>query len=251
MARSDQQRRNLTADVAHELRNPLHIIQGNLEGLLDGVYEPTTEHLEATLEETRALARLVDDLNTLSLAEAGQLPMNWETLEVPEFLADVCTSFSGPADAAGIVLTAVSTPGLTLTADIGRLDQVLGNLVANALRHTPRGGAITLRAEPANPSGEPDEVRFIISDTGEGIPADDLPYVFDRFWRGDRSRARVGGAGSGLGLAIARQLVHAHGGRIGVESAVGRGTTFTIELPANHGDPNGPPSTPDEPAGPR
>ena len=251
LARSDQQRRNLTADVAHELRNPLHIIQGNLEGLLDGVYQPTTEHLEATLEETRALARLVDDLNTLSLAEAGQLPMNWETLEVPEFLADVCTSFSGPADAAGIVLTAVSTPGLTLTADIGRLDQVLGNLVANALRHTLRGGAITLRAEPANPSGEPDEVRFIISDTGEGIPADDLPYVFDRFWRGDRSRARVGGAGSGLGLAIARQLVHAHGGRIGVESAVGRGTTFTIELPANHGDPNGPPSTPDEPAGRR
>jgi signal transduction histidine kinase len=247
LARADQQRRNLTADVAHELRNPLHIIQGNLEGILDGVYEPTPEQIGATLEETRALARLVDDLNTLSLAEAGQLPMKWEPVDVPAFLADVSTSFSGPADAAGIVLTAVSTPGLTLTADIGRLDQVLGNLVANALRHTPRGGTITLRAAPVNLPGEPNEVRIVVSDTGEGIPAEDLPYVFDRFWRGDRSRARAGGAGSGLGLAIARQLVHAHGGRIGVESAVGRGTTFTIELPANHLDSGSPPSTPDEP----
>jgi two-component system sensor histidine kinase BaeS len=248
LARADQQRRNLTADVAHELRNPLHIIQGNLEGIIDGVYEPTPEHVNATLEETRALARLVDDLNTLSLAEAGQLPMKWEPVDVPALLADVSTSFSGPADAAGIVLTAVSTPGLTLTADIGRLDQVLGNLVANALRHTPRGGTITLRAEPVNPAGEPDAVRIVVSDTGEGIPAEDLPYVFDRFWRGDRSRARAGGAGSGLGLAIARQLIHAHDGRIGVDSAVGRGTTFTIELPADHLDPGGPSSIPDEPA---
>ena len=174
--------------------------------------------------------------------------MKWEPVDVPAFLADVSTSFSGPADAAGIVLTAVSTPGLMLTADIGRLDQVLGNLVANALRHTPRGGTIALHAEPANSAGEPDAVRFIISDTGEGIPAEDLPYVFDRFWRGDRSRARGGGAGSGLGLAIARQLVHAHGGRIGVESAVGRGTTFTIELPADHPDSGGPSPIPDEPA---
>jgi signal transduction histidine kinase len=248
LARADQQRRNLTADVAHELRNPLHIIQGNLEGVLDGVYGPTPEHIGATLEETRALARLVDDLNTLALAEAGQLPMKWEAVDVPAFLADVSTSFSGPADAAGIVLTAVSTPGLTLNADIGRLDQVLGNLVANALRHTPRGGAITLRAEPVNPAGEPDAIRIVVSDTGEGIPAEDLPYVFDRFWRGDRSRARVGGAGSGLGLAIARQLVHAHGGRIGAESAVGRGTTFTIELPADRPAPGSPRSTPGETA---
>ena len=119
LARADQQRRNLTADVAHELRNPLHIIQGNLEGILDGVYEPTPEHVGATLEETRALARLVDDLNTLSLAEAGQLPMKWEPVDVPAFLADVSTSFSGPADAAGIVLTAVSTPGLSLYRGLG------------------------------------------------------------------------------------------------------------------------------------
>ena len=111
--------------------------------------------------------------------------MKWERVDVPAFLADVSTSFSGPADVTGIVLTAVSTPGLTLNADPGRLDQVLGNLITNTLRHTPRGGTITLRAA-ANLPGEPNEVRIGVSDTGEGIPAEDLPYVSDRFWRGIR-----------------------------------------------------------------
>jgi two-component system sensor histidine kinase BaeS len=226
LERSDQLRRNLTADVAHELRTPLHIIQGNLEGILDDVYKPSGEHIGATLEETRLLARLVDDLRTLSLAEAGQLPMVWEPVDVAELLADVSTSFSGQAEAAGIDLRVEiegNTP--TITADIDRLDQVLGNLMANALRHTPSGGIVTLKAKSAQ-----DGVRISVCDTGEGISAEDLPYVFDRFWRGDRSRSRASGAGSGLGLAIARQLVQAHGGRIGVESKPGQGTTFTIEL---------------------
>jgi signal transduction histidine kinase len=226
LERSDRQRRNLTADVAHELRTPLHIIQGNLEGVLDGVYEPTADHVEVTLEETRQLSRLVEDLRTLSLAEAGQLPLVKEPVDVTELLADVRTSFSGQAEAAGLDLQVEVGGDLpTITGDVGRLDQVLGNLVANAVRHTPEGGCITLRAE-----AKKGFVRIIVRDTGEGIPAEDLPYIFDRFWKGDKSRTRAGGAGSGLGLAIARQLVQAHEGTIRVESKVGRGTTFVIDL---------------------
>jgi two-component system OmpR family sensor kinase/two-component system sensor histidine kinase BaeS len=227
LERSDQQRRNLTADVAHELRNPLHIIQGNLEGVLDGVYKPDDEHISATLEETRLLARLVDDLRILSLAEAGQLPLRSDVVEVAELLADVRTSFSGQAEAAGLDLqVAIEGDPPSIIGDTGRLEQVLSNLVANGVRHTPRGGRITLGAHRAD-----DGVRIVVNDTGEGIPAEELPYIFDRFWRGDRSRSHARGAGSGLGLAIARQLVEAHGGRIGVESEPGAGTIFTIELP--------------------
>jgi signal transduction histidine kinase len=230
LERADQQRRNLTADVAHELRTPLHIIQGNLEGVLDAVYEPTEEHITATLEETRGLARLVDDLQTLSLAEAGQLPLVWEDVDVAELLADVHTSFSGQAEVAGIDLRIKidDARAMTVTGDVGRLGQVLGNLVSNALRYTPPGGAIVLRAELTDGG-----VRIAVSDTGEGISSTDLPYIFDRFWKGDRSRTREVGAGSGLGLAIARQLVQAHGGRIAVDSQLGLGTTFTIELPVH------------------
>jgi two-component system sensor histidine kinase BaeS len=223
---ADRRRRNLTADVAHELRT--HIIQGNLEGILDDVYEPTEEHISATLEETRALARLVDDLRTLSLAEAGQLPLVWETVDVAELLADVCTSFSGQAEVAGIDLACEidDAAPVMIAADVGRLDQVLGNLVSNALRYTPAGGSVTLRAMAMDGG-----VRLTVSDTGAGIPPEDLPYIFDRFWKGDRSRSRAGGGGSGLGLAIARQLVQAHGGRIAVQSTEGQGTTFAIALP--------------------
>jgi len=259
LERADRQRRNLNADVAHELRTPLHVIQGNLEGILDGVYRPSEEHIAATLGETRVLARLVDDLRTLSLAEAGQLPLQREQVDTGELLADVTTSFSGQAEAAGIRLQASTTGDngeLTLWGDPERLDQVLSNLLANALRHTPAGGAITLQAgalphagalppagrlPPASAAQRPQAgagpqpsgrgVRIIVSDTGEGIPAADLPFIFDRFWRGDPSRSHAQGAGSGLGLAIARQLVQAHGGRIGVESQPGQGTRFTIDLP--------------------
>lgn len=227
--RAEQRRRNLTADVAHELRTPLHIIQGNLEGILDGVYEADDHHIGATLDETRLLARLVDDLQTLSLAEAGQLDLIREAVDIRELLADVTTSFSGQAEAAGVTLDVSvegEPAGLTVWADYGRLDQVLGNLMANALRHTPPGGAITLQA--VDQAGE---VRITLVDNGEGIPAVDLPYIFDRFWRGDASRPHGGGS-TGLGLAIAQQLVQAHGGRITADSEIGQGTAFTIELPA-------------------
>jgi two-component system, OmpR family, sensor histidine kinase BaeS len=234
---ADRRRRNLTADVAHELRTPLQIIQGNLEGLVDGVYLPTPEHLEATLAETRLLARLVEDLRVLSQAEAGQLPMQWEAIDVSELLNDVATSFSGQAQAAAVNLLvdtptpsptqdSTGAPSLRLRGDYGRLEQVLGNLLANAIRHTPEAGTVTLQGG-LGPHG----VRLVVADTGEGIAPEDVPYVFDRFWRADRARTHSEGTGSGLGLAIARQLVQAHGGTIEVQSALGRGTTFTIDLP--------------------
>ncbi|HRQ39529.1 MAG TPA: ATP-binding protein [Chloroflexota bacterium] len=230
LQQADEQRRNLTADVAHELRTPLHIIQGNLEGILDGVYEPTPAHIQATLEETHLLARLVDDLHTLAQAEAGQLSLHLAPVDVTELLADVQTSFSGLTEEKGLSLT-VSFDGkpaeLTIAGDAERLDQVLGNLVANALRHTPPGGGITLHA--ARLDGM---VQIQVQDTGEGISANDLPYVFDRFWRGDRARTRTDGSGGGLGLAIVKQLVEAHHGRVAVNSAPGEGTIFTLSFPA-------------------
>ena len=231
LQRADQQRRNLTADVAHELRTPLHIIQGNLEGILDGVYTPNPDHINATLEETRTLSRLVDDLHTLSQAEAGQLSLTIEPIDVTDLLADIQTSFSGQAEAKNIKLV-VGFDGkpanLTVQGDAGRLDQVLSNLVMNAIRHTPAGGEIDLYAEREN-----GRVLITVRDTGEGIPPDDLPYIFNRFWRGDKTPTHADGVGGGLGLAIAKQLVEAHHGAIDVSSTLHQGTTFTISLPAN------------------
>ena len=226
LQRSDQQRRNLTADVAHELRTPLHIIQGNLEGIVDGVYDPTKEHLDATIEEARLLARLVDDLRLLSLAESGELQLRREAVDIAELLADLGTTFSGQVEAAGIDLQLDAATTAAVSADADRLSQVLGNLMMNAIRHTSSGGRIALMAEPQDGG-----VQITLSDTGEGIPEADLPYVFDRFWKGDRSRSREGG-GTGLGLAIANQLVVSHGGTLTVESTVGEGATFRLWLPA-------------------
>jgi two-component system OmpR family sensor kinase/two-component system sensor histidine kinase BaeS len=226
LERAENQRRNLTADIAHELRNPLHIIQGNLEGMLDGIYEPTPTNITDTLDETRLLARLVDDLQTLSLAETGQLPLHPTRFLLADLLADATAGFESRAAAQNVELhVEVPNPSPEISADYDRLSQVLANLLANALRHTPENGRILLSAEPI-----PEGVRIFLGDTGAGIPPEDLPYIFDRFWRGDRSRARAEG-NSGLGLAITRQLVLAHGGTITAESVVGQGTEFIIELP--------------------
>ncbi len=229
LERADQQRRNLTADVAHELRTPLHIIQGNLEGMLDGIYPSDPKTIQATLEETHLLARLVDDLQTLSLAEAGQLPLHPVPVSVADLMADVHTSFEGQAAEAGVSLEldiSEKVGNLELQVDSDRMGQVLNNLVVNALHHTFAGGTIRLGAESL-----PDSVRLTVQDNGAGIPAEDLPYIFDRFWRSDRARTRQEGGGSGLGLAIARQLVQAHGGKISAESQPGEGTRFIIDLP--------------------
>jgi len=232
LERAEQQRRNMTADIAHELRTPLHIIQGNLEGMLDGVYEPTEANITDTLDETRLLARLVNDLQTLSLAEAGQLPLHPTRFLLSDLLKDAAAGFESRAAAQQVDLNVTgyvtgNNSQLEIEADYDRLNQVLSNLLSNGLRHTAPGGTITLQAEAIL-----DGVRITVSDTGTGIPPEDLPYIFDRFWRGDRSRARTEGS-SGLGLAIARQLVLAHGGTIRAESEVGKGTTFFIELPKN------------------
>jgi two-component system OmpR family sensor kinase/two-component system sensor histidine kinase BaeS len=225
LERADQQRRNLTTDIAHELRTPLHIIQGNLEGIIDGVYQPTSEHINNTLDETKLLARLVNDLQTLSLAEAGQLPLHPTRFLLADLLADLTSSFSAQATSLGISLqTNIYDPSKEFSADYDRLNQVLSNLISNALRHTPEGGKISIETE-AITSG----VRFVVRDTGEGIPAEEIPFIFDRFWRGDKSR--TGRTNSGLGLAIAKQLIHAHHGTIEVQSETGTGTTFIIDLP--------------------
>ena len=227
LERTDQQRRNLTADVAHELNTPLHIIQGYLEGIADGIYPPDETTINILLDETQLLARLVEDLRTLSLAEGGELHLQQEHLSVQELLTDLKTSFSGQSEEAGVQLEVSAPADLNVFADPNRLDQILGNLVANALRHTPSGGEIRIQARSVD-----DGMEIEVSDTGEGIAAEDLPYVFNRFWRKDKSRERTkGGGGHGLGLAIAQQLVHAHGGEIGVESEVGTGTTFIVWLP--------------------
>ena len=235
LERAEQQRRNLTADIAHELRTPLHIIQGNLEGIVDGVYQPTSEHINNTLDETRLLARLVNDLQTLSLAETGQLPLHPTRFLLVDLIHDLTSSFSSQAASQSIdLIPSIADPNQYLTADYDRLNQVLSNLISNALRHTPQGGKISIKTESSS-SEESDalslskrSVRIKVKDTGSGIAVEDLPFVFDRFWRGDKSRSER--THSGLGLAITKQLILAHGGTIEVQSEMGKGTTFIIEL---------------------
>jgi signal transduction histidine kinase len=226
LQRADEQRRNLTADVAHELNTPLHIIQGYLEGILDGVYQPDKGTIAMLLEETSLLSRLIEDLRTLSLAEAGELPLHLEQVKLQEFFEDLQTSFSGQVEAAELKLFIDVQEGITVNADPDRLDQIFSNLVANALRYTNKGGVIQVRAERKE-----DGVLMQVIDSGEGIPSTDLPFIFNRFWRKEKSRGRESGGGHGLGLAIVQKLVESHGGKIEVDSEVDKGTIFSIRLP--------------------
>jgi signal transduction histidine kinase len=226
LARADELRRNLTADVAHELRTPLSVIRGKLEGVLDGVYPCTPEHLAPILEEIRLLARLVEDLRLLSLVEAGKLPLEMQATDIGALLRDAQVNFGPQAADRGVTL-ALDLPSELpeVMADRRRIAQVLGNLLTNALRHTPSGGRVTLSATA---SGE--MIKVTVTDTGPGIPPEDLPYIFERFWRGEKSRSRAGG-GAGLGLAIAKQLVEMHGGTMDVDSTPAEGSKFWFSLP--------------------
>jgi two-component system sensor histidine kinase BaeS len=223
----ERQRRNLLAEVSHELRTPLTVVQGNLEAIVDGVYPPDPAHIEVVLDETRVLGRLIDDLRTLALSEAGTLALHPEPTDPDILVADVVRSFEPVAAAARVELGAAIDGDLPiLDLDPVRIREVLANLVANAIRHTPSGGHVTLAG-----SVEADGrwVRLEVIDTGPGIDPALLPHVFDRFVKGEGSR------GSGLGLAIARQLVLAHGGEISAVSPPGRGTTMRVRLPLRGG----------------
>ena len=216
----DEQRRILLADVTHELRTPLTVIQGNLEGLLDGIYPRDDAHLSPILEETRILSRLIDDLRTLALAESGALQLQKEPTDLAMLVSDTVASFQAQADKVGLALSANAVPDLVLEVDPERIRQVLENLIANALRYTPQGG--TIRVSCAT---EGTRAVISVNDTGAGIPPDELAHIFDRFHKSRDSR------GTGLGLAIARNLVAAHGGEISAHSVLGQGTTVRITLP--------------------
>ena len=218
----DEQRRNLLADVTHELRTPLTVIQGNLEGLLDGVYPRDDAHLTPILEETHVLSRLIDDLRTLALAESGALKLQKEPTDLATLTNETVASFRAQADTAGVTLSAEVAPNLPmLEVDPARIRQVLENLISNALRYTPRGGTIQVRCF-AEGTGR---VTMAVNDSGTGIPRDELPHIFERFYKSRDSR------GTGLGLAIAKNLVAAHGGEISAQSEPGAGTQIQFSLP--------------------
>jgi two-component system OmpR family sensor kinase/two-component system sensor histidine kinase BaeS len=227
MARSLAQqktlRRNLMADIAHELRTPLTVIRSDLEALLDGVYEPTPETLASVQEETLLLARLVDDLRALAQAEAGQLRLERQSLDLAELLGGVAAGFDLQARGQGQELKLDLPPDLpTVDADPQRVRQAVANLVSNALRHAPDAGHVVISAQALQA-----EVQVSVADDGPGIAQEDLDRIFERFWHGVQPRAQ----GSGLGLTITRELVRAHGGRIWVESEPAQGSTFHFTLP--------------------
>jgi two-component system sensor histidine kinase BaeS len=225
LRRSEKLRETMTADIAHELRTPVTIIQGTLEALLDGIYEPTAQTIAPIYEETLHLGRLIDDLRDLALAEAGELRLSREVTDIGQLVRQVVEAAVPSMDEAPNV-EVIAEEGLEpISVDPKRIRQVIANLLSNAIRYTPTSGRIEISIH-----GAEGEVEVYVSDTGPGISPEDLPRLFERFYRGDPARNRSGG--SGLGLAIARRWVEAHGGRIWAENNRTGGARFTFRLPS-------------------
>jgi len=226
LQQQEKLRRHMLADIAHELRTPLSLIRGNLEGILDEVYPADLQQIASIHSETLLLQRLVEDLRELSLAEAGQLELNKRELDVEKLIQEAIEAVKESARQKGVILKNSTQPALMLIGDQKRLSQVLLNLLNNALRHTPAGGQVTVQSWLDHQM-----VTVAVADTGSGIPPEHLPHIFERFYRVDKSRSRSEG-GSGIGLTITKQLVEAHGGTIQATSAgLGQGSIFTFTLP--------------------
>jgi len=226
LSRSINSRKQMTADIAHELRTPLSLILGHAEAVHDGVLPPTKENFEIIREEAERLEHLVDDLRTLSLADAGELSINLQPIEPGQLLREIASLYQVQAQKKNIKLDLDIASHLpTFDVDPGRMTQVLTNILDNATRHTPEGGHILLSASEAN-----DRVELSIQDSGPGLSSEDIGCIFERFYRTDSSRQREDG-GSGLGLAIAKSIVQAHNGQLSAESETGKGLKVIISLP--------------------
>ncbi|GAV22189.1 sensor histidine kinase [Carboxydothermus pertinax] len=224
LEKNEKLRRQMIADIAHELRTPLSILQGNFELFLEGVIEADQENLQSLAEEVKRLTRMVEELRELSLAEAGELKIFPVVVELNQFFGEVAMPFLPIAETKNIKFELnLPEKGLKYTFDPDRIKQVVYNLLANAFQYTGEGGRVTLKVDLK------EKLYLEVADTGPGILPEDLPYIFERFYRGEKSRSRTTG-GSGLGLAIAKSLVEAHGGKIWVESTPGQGTTFKVVL---------------------
>lgn len=221
---NDRQRRDMLADVSHELRTPITVIQGNLEGILDGMYPADEARLKSILEETQILSHLVDDLRTLALAESGSLQLRREPTEMDLFLREIMSGFEAQAKVKQISIELFLPSVDTLNIDPLRIREVLTNLLSNALRYTPHGGEVKVGLTGSG-DGVERGVTFFVQDSGAGIDPSDLPYVFERFYKSSDS------GGMGLGLSIAKYLVEAHGGKIWAESEAGKGTKISFTIP--------------------
>jgi len=224
LERAEASRRRFFQDAVHELKTPLAVIDATTTAVIDGVYSHEDRHLETIRDQSRLLARIVDDLRTIGLAEAGELPLRLESVAVDTVVGEVAQAFNARADAAGLRLDRDVAPGLAVRGDADRLKQVLGALLDNAVRHTPSGGQVVIEGRSTGR-----HVRIGIRDSGPGIAPADLAHLFERFYQADPARDRSTGS-SGLGLSIVKAIVDAHGGSVGAENAAGGGARFWFEL---------------------